>query len=143
MARHDYPTRDDYYAICIRRGANPETAARIADGLVEARERHEEGKPGWETITHSIPRLIRKRLVHLYNAASISHPSEKVEDQARSGLDAVFAYGVFLGMVLAERGHLISEEEREASRKSMPDIWVWMEMLDEQRKKESNSADDD
>lgn len=144
MSEHDYPTRDDYYAICIRRGAHPVTAARIADGLIAARERKESGNPGWEDITHRVPSLIRKRLPHLYSAASMSHPSEDVEDQARSGLDAVFAYGIFLGMLLAEHGHLVSEAERVASKKSMPDIWAWLEILDEQREeKEADRSDDD
>ena len=143
MAEDDnLPTRDDYYRISIERGADEETAAKIADGLMGVRERRNLDLPGWENLCHRIPRLLRSRSVHLYSAAAISCPSDSVEEQARSGLQSVLCYGVFLGMALAENGHLMSEAERKASRQSMPDVWKWIELLNDEQKSANRPYDD-
>lgn len=142
MAENEYPTRDDYYHICIGRGADEETAGKIADGLIEARARHQAGAPGWETVTHKLPRSVRRRCIQLYSGGSLSCPAEDVEERARSGLSAVLSYGVFVGMVLAESGHLINENERNASMASMPDVWKWIESLNASEEKTDRSNDE-
>lgn len=128
------PTRDDYYRTAISRGASDEVAGKIADGIIEARERRKKDLPGWESLCHRIPKIMRRRSVHLYNAAGMSCPSDDIEDQARSGLQAVLSYGVLIGMVLAENGYLISDAERKASQQNMPDIWKWIDLLNDEQK---------
>ena len=125
----DLPTRDDYYRICLSRGATEEVASKIADGLIEAQARKDADLPGWERVSRKIPRSMRSRSIHLYSAAAMSCPSEDVEEQARSGLQAVLAYGVFVGMALAESGQLLNSDERAASHDSMPDVWEWIDRL--------------
>ena len=139
---HKLPTRDDYYRICISRGAPKEDAARIADGLVAAQARKEAGLPGWEKLVGSMPRSVADRSAFLYGTAVISHPSEDPEAQGRSGLQAVLSYGIFVGMGLAEGGHLMSEAERGASHESMPDVWEWIETLSETRETKTRPSDD-
>ncbi len=134
------PTRDEYYRICISRGATEEVAASLADGLVDAQARKSADRPGWERVSHKIPPSMRSRCIHLYSVALMSCPSEDIEEQARSGMQAILAYGVFVGMALAESGQILSDAEREASHTSMPDVWDWIERLNADEEKSNRDG---
>ncbi len=123
-------TRDDYYRACIRNGAPEKVAASIADALMTAQSRRLYPVPGWENLVRTMPKEIKDRSVLLYNVSAISFPPEDPTTQHFVSLDAVFTYGVFVGMALAERGHLMSQAEREASTENMTNIWTWIESLE-------------
>ncbi len=123
------PDRDDYYRTCLERGVPEAEAAAIADALIRARARVAEGLPGWEKVVHAMPRTVSHRAVHTFGMAVASNPSQSQDEQIRSGIQAALCYGVFVGMRLAEGGHLPSQREREAAAVNMPEIDQWLAEL--------------
>lgn len=125
--------RDAYYQACLDRGVPESTAAQIADGLMRAHERARADLPGWEHLMHQTPDAVRARARLLFHMAAVSLPSDSTEAQTASGVQATFAYGVLVGMLMADRGHLPSQVEREAAAQNLPEITAWISSLSKGR----------
>lgn len=127
------PTREDYFRTCRDRGASEDEASCIADGLMRAQARKAAGLPGWETMVHQLPPAVRERGVQLYAQAVATNPAQSPAVRSASGVQATLAYGILVGMLLAEGGELPSQLERDASREHMPELWAWLDSLEASR----------
>jgi len=120
------PSRDTYYQTCIEQGLSHDQAEAIADGLVAAQARQVAALPGWETLVAKAPLAVRKRAQQLFVIADKSNPDREASGRFGANVQAVFAFGVFAGMLLGRGGQGPSEAEEKASRTNLPELWEWL-----------------
>lgn len=122
-------SRQDYIDTAIARGLPRDRAEELADGLMRAHERVRQGAPGWERLCMETPQAVINRYGTIFISTVASNPTPSVSGQVQSGNAAVFAYGVMVGMLLAEHGIVPSQREREAAQENLTEVFDWIEVL--------------